>query len=411
MRTTLSEDGFMDLQEKHIRHETECLELLITGDLCPRQRIEPLVRQGKSAEILSEVKPVLESCDITVTNLETPLTDDETPIAKSGPNLKVAPECVALLKGHFDVALLANNHIGDYGPKPVLETINILNANQIKSVGAGKNLRDARKPLVITKKGIKTAILNFAENEFGGAKENKAGASTLDPIANLLQISETVKKTDIVIVVIHGGNEHNPIPSPRMKQTYRAFIDAGAHAVISMHTHCPQGIEIWNNAPIIYSLGNFLFDTSDTSYELWWVGYMVKLCFTKQSTISVQVIPVNFSPDLGKVKLFDKKNKKQFFNYLQKISNILVDDRIAQKYWDAWCASMGHHAVKNLIPADENSERISSLRTRNIFTCESHCELMTTYLRLLEENRMKQAKDFFLNIQELQNPKFDLLNK
>ena len=77
------------------------------------------------------------------------------------------------------------NHIGDFGPKPVLETMKILKRNGFKTVGAGKNLDDAYKPLICKAGGITVGILNIAENEFGSAKPDKPGSAPLNPCLNI----------------------------------------------------------------------------------------------------------------------------------------------------------------------------------------------------------------------------------
>lgn len=130
------------------------LKILFTGDLCPLNRTEKLIKEGKSNEIISSILPVLEDKDIMISNLEAPITTADTTIKKSGPNLKLDPSCLEFLNtAQIDVACLANNHIGDYGTEPVKETIDILNRHNINSVGAGANIEDAWKPLLIEKRG------------------------------------------------------------------------------------------------------------------------------------------------------------------------------------------------------------------------------------------------------------------
>jgi poly-gamma-glutamate synthesis protein (capsule biosynthesis protein) len=419
MSTQTFANGFIPIRKT--AKKENCIELLFTGDFCPREKTEQLVMQGKSKNILEEFKPILKDCDLSISNLETPLTTANTAILKSGPNLKVNPKCMDLLKeAKFDVTLLANNHIGDFGTKPVIETIELLKKNKMKFVGAGKDLEDARKPLFIRKKGIKIAFLNYAENEFGTADDKKPGASTLDPLVNIGQIKSVSQKSDVTIVVIHGGNERNPIPSPRMKKTYRAFADAGASAVIAMHTHCPQGIEVWNGVPIVYSMGNFLFDWTFTREGLkpdnfWWTGYAVKITFDKKSAISLEVIPHTCAPNATKLHVFDAKSKKQFFKYLAKISEILIDEKESQKYWEAWSAQNAPIHTRFLkepsLPLKDEEQMKELLPLRNVFTCEAHNENMTTLLRLIEENKLEKAKSFYHNIEKLQKADFDIIKK
>ena len=125
---------------------------------------------GHKPELTEEIRPFVASSDLKLMQWETTLTDAETPIDKCGPNLKCRPECLNLAKAlGIDVTLLANNHIGDFGPDVVMETIAHIEKAGFRHVGAGKDLADACKPLRLECAGKKIVLLNYAENEFGTA--------------------------------------------------------------------------------------------------------------------------------------------------------------------------------------------------------------------------------------------------
>ena len=128
------------------------------------------------------------------------------------------------------------------------------------TVGAGDNLQQASKPLYIKIKNKTIAILNFAEQEFSVAGKNTAGANPLNIIDNYHSIQDAKQQADILLVIVHGGHEGYPLPSPRMVQTYRFFAEIGASVVVGHHTHCASGFEVYHGVPIFYSLGNFIFD-------------------------------------------------------------------------------------------------------------------------------------------------------
>ncbi|MFA7230436.1 MAG: CapA family protein, partial [Victivallaceae bacterium] len=327
----------------------QTVDILIVGDCCPwHDAIEP-VKNGLSSDILHDIQPVLDACDLSLIQFETPLTEHDGAIDKSGPNLKCPPECVDFVKtAGFDVALLANNHTGDFGPEPVEETISLLEKHGIKTVGAGKNLAAACRPLFVKKNGFKIGIINVAENEFGTAGKNKAGAAPLQPLENIRTIRQVSAEADITLVVLHGGNETNPIPSPRMVRTCRAFVEAGADAVINIHTHCPQGIEIWEGAPIIYCPGNFFFPSPWRTFDpenFWWTGYLPKISFDRQGAFALEITPFTFRTKPEKIEPFIGAKKVRFCQYLAQISAIIPDDSELQKYYDGWCAMMGPSAI------------------------------------------------------------------
>ena len=390
------------------------LELLIAGDCCPRNECEELILAGKSASIISSIKPVLDDCDLSMVQLETPLSTNGEAIYKTGPNIRVSPECVSFIKEcGFDIAALANNHIGDYGPIPVMDTINVLDVNGIKHMGAGKDLKSSRKPLFVKKNDLTLAFLNYAENEFGIATKTMPGASALDPCVNISQIREVSQQTDITLVVVHGGNEFNPVPSPRMKKTYRAFVEAGASAVVNIHAHCPQGIELWNGAPIVYCPGNFYFDSlyDFCKTTMWSVGYMLKLNLDKQGVFALSVHPYNIEFDGSKINLFTGEKKAKFNAYLAEISAIIKDEDKADKMFDAWAAGHGEGFAKYYAPfvdlnlfSKDPKEIPTSPSARNVLACEAHNELFTTYMSLYLDQRLKDAEKLIPEIKRLGCP-------
>ncbi len=85
------------------------------------------------------------------------------------------------------------------------------------------------------------------------------------------------------MVIVHGGHEHFQLPSPRMKETYQFFVDAGADAVVNHHQHCYSGYEIYKNKPIFYGLGNFLFDNAKYRNSIWNEGFTVEISFNNSN--------------------------------------------------------------------------------------------------------------------------------
>jgi poly-gamma-glutamate capsule biosynthesis protein CapA/YwtB (metallophosphatase superfamily) len=420
---------FKNGKEEFGRKSTnETVEILFAGDFCPTTaESQKLIQDGESGKMLSGIKDFLDDCDLSVIQFETPLTDKGTPIPKSGPNLKSPPNCVDFLKkGRFDVALLANNHIGDVGTGPVMETIDILRRNGIKTVGAGKDIETAEQPLVIRKNGIRIAIMNVAENEFGGADVNKPGANPLNPTRNISQIIELSRRFDLVIGTVHGGNETNPFPTPRMVDTYRAFADAGAAAVISAHTHCPEGIEIWHGKPIIYSLGNFYFPYPGKKYtpgEFWWKGYMLKLKFDKKKAYSLKIIPTSFGPDESRIVPFTGKARDKFFSYMSEISKVFEERQEIKRIFDACSAQRAYArigALKKYLsdwPADNDPEKIKALLDdpakfrqllvlKNLLNCETHHEMLANLFRLLEDGKLESSEKQIQNYVKYRNADF-----
>jgi len=361
---------------------------------------------------LEEAKDYLYDKDLSVINLECPLTKKNNPIVKTGPNNKMDPKCVDFLnQGKFDVINLANNHIGDYGDEGLFETIETLNNNGFKHLGAGKNINEITKPLNINIKGVMFSFLSFAENEFGIARTNTPGVSPLNLPENIKLIKKVKKHTDNVIVLIHGGNEFNPVPNPHTVSNYRSFIDAGASAVIAMHTHCPQGYEIYDNGCIVYSLGNFLFSSINKQPNVWWIGYMAKLTFTKQGFGGIELTPYTTAPAGLKINILKNENKEFFFKYINRLSEIIADEKELNEFWKAWCMMNGKKWLNDIqkyepdkSTDDENFKILCSAMHR--LTCESHNYLITDYLKFKYLN-VKNYDSYINKIKMLQDYKLD----
>ncbi|MBN1624205.1 MAG: CapA family protein, partial [Clostridia bacterium] len=390
------------------------LKVLIAGDFCPINRTEKAILGGNSREMIKGIRPYIEEADVSVINLEAPLTDKGQPILKTGPNLISNPECINfLVESGFNLINTANNHILDYGEEGLKQTLGLLDENNLRYVGSGMNLEEACRSVTMPDEPNGIRFLAFAENEYTVAGRKSAGAAPVDFPINIASIKKAAADGAPVVVLVHGGNEYNPIPSPGMKKRYRGYIDAGASAVVAMHTHCPQGYEIYNSNPIFYSLGNFLFDTpyKDRNYkkeDFWWKGYMVRFDFTGNRVDDFKIIPVDFGPDGTRINEITGAEKEIFINYLNHISEILKNDDEAEKYWKAWCLMKGSwwgdYIGRISYPIDRNDKdsMISALVLRNGMTCEAHNELLTTYWKMVAHGDTKGYEEYIDKIENLQ---------
>ena len=388
---------------------------VLTGDVCPKFPEAQEQAINHSETLVAGVKPFIASADLKIMQWETTLTAADTPIDKCGPNLKCPPECLNLGKAlDIDVMLLANNHVGDFGPDVVVETISNIEKAGFKHVGAGKNLADAKKPLYLDCNGLKVAIINFAENEFGTAGGNKAGVAPMEPFSNIRQIREVRQNADIVIVAIHGGHEHYAYPSPRMVEVYRQFASAGADIVWGCHTHCNVGCEVFEDVPIIYSPGNFYFpypEFGGSQKGCWKTGYLSKFYCDEKGVYAVELQPYKF--DMTSITALNPEDEKMFFEYYEKISSVIQDPEMIRRYFEAWCTWSGisylsclnKDKVENWPPDWTRRDVVTSwLLARNLFTCEAHNDLMKQTLRLIEEHRVDEAKQLQDEVLALQNP-------
>lgn len=379
------------LIKKQMNNKLAIVDFL--GDICFS---EGEVDSSHAIEIAEKINSFLGNADYRIANLESPIVQnkDNKPIDKSGPNLKFEKRYIPFLeKLHVDGYALANNHIGDYGISGIEDTINTLRQLKKEYVGIVKEYGELFEPLRKEIQGIKISILSICENEFGVARNGRTGSAGYDRSIVKQTIQEERNSADYVVIVFHGGNEHNPFPSPGQQLRYRELIEFGAGAVIGMHTHCPQGYEIYHNAPIIYSVGNFFFpQKQETPFATWKVGYVARLVFKKGEKINIEIIPYKFDI-YGKD--FFAIDKKCFFNYINQISVVIQEERKLNCLYKAWAVISGKNYFEQMCKCvNELNDRKKMAAVKNLFSCEAHVELLKTYLDILYENEIEKYNEY-----------------
>lgn len=242
----------------------------------------------------SELEKIVKEADYSVFNFEAPIQGVGSPQIKSGPHHAQRPKTLeGLKKQGFDLALLANNHIFDYGYEALDATINLAHQCGLETIGAGLGKNESYAPIIKEFGDTKVGILNACEAQFGVIdhfeKEEEAGFAWINNTAIDKSILELKNTCDFVLVFAHAGLENYSIPLKEWRARYRHFCDLGADAVICSHPHVPQGVEEYGGSLIFYSLGNFYFDggrsaNSDNQ------SFSVLLKLEKNSSISFEPI-------------------------------------------------------------------------------------------------------------------------
>jgi poly-gamma-glutamate capsule biosynthesis protein CapA/YwtB (metallophosphatase superfamily) len=268
----------------------EKVSLIIGADLAPTPLNFSLFAEGNIEALIDEkLTSLLDSVDYRIFNLEIPITDEKKPISKEGPNF-FAP--ISTMKGigllRPTILGLANNHILDQDEQGLFQTMEQLSKNNIRFVGAGIDLLNASKPVIIEKGVLKIAVYACAENEFSIATENRAGANPFDPLESLDHIANIKSLYDYVIVLYHGGKEHYRYPSPYLQKVCRKMAEKGADLVICQHSHCIGTYEEYQNSVIIYGQGNFIFDKQNN--EFWNTSLLIKAEFGDK--MSIDFVPI-----------------------------------------------------------------------------------------------------------------------
>jgi len=241
--------------------QAETVRLVFVGDVMLDDGPGKVVAAGRDP--LAPFAALLADADYRIANLECPLATTGTAIPTKIYTFRADPRAARVLKGRFDAVSVANNHSGDYGRAAFLETLSVLDGAGIRHFGGGRNLVEAHAPLWIEKNGLRIAVLGYDEFlprafEAGADFPGIAWSEDSHVISDVR--AARAAGADIVIPFMHWGWEYESGPNPRQRQLARAMIDAGADAVVGGHPHVTQGAEVYRGKPIIYSLGNFVFD-------------------------------------------------------------------------------------------------------------------------------------------------------
>ena len=319
------------------------ITLTAVGDIMLGGGVEAQIKQYGAEYPFEHVATILKSSDITFANLEAPLTNEndkavwdytkilDKPIEVDG-NVFSSVYCKAtpgavkgLTYAGFDIVSLANNHIMDYGATGLFDTIKALSESNIKFAGAGKNITDARKPVIIQVKNVKVGFLAYSDVYI--ASKKRPGVVPIKYIEK--DVGKLKDDVDIVIISIHGGMDIVDYPLPNEIQMMHSIIDSGADLILRHHPHVVQGVEHYKKGAIVYSLGNFVFDY--TIDPLWndltkaRESMIFRCKFSKEGIVETDIIPVvinnHFQPEIP-----SGDDKNRIMTRIEKLSSNITNN-------------------------------------------------------------------------------------
>lgn len=272
---------------------------------------------GISQDVLNYMK----NADICMTNNEFPYSTRGVPTAEKQFTFRANPETVNYLVNDMgvDIVSLANNHAYDYGEDALLDTFDTLEKAGVLYVGAGRNKEQARQTTYLIVNDMKIAFLSATQIERNDYPDTKEATDTNAGVfrcwnnkAFLEKIAQAKAESDFVIVYIHWGTENSATTDWAQDQQAPQMVDAGADLIIGDHPHCLQKIDAKAGVPIVYSLGNFWFNSKPVDTG------MVQATITKDGLQSLQFIPcMQYN---CKTTLATGEDKNRILNYLQSLS-------------------------------------------------------------------------------------------
>lgn len=306
------------------------LRLSFVGDILLAGTVGDLIEaEGPQAPWLG-VKDLLSSSDLTCGNLECAVGTTGTPIPGKTYTFRADPKALqGLVDSGFDVVSLANNHTLDYGVECLLEGVEAVKDAGISAIGAGANESAAREPFIFEKNGLRVGILATAvvvPDPSWAAKEESPGLAVdyfgwyPGIVASIGKLAETV---DVVVVVIHWGEERTSAPVKWIGAIHKAIREAGAHVVIGSHPHVLEGIYYDGRTVTAYSLGNFVFSTRP-EIPACQVGAVLNLTVSKGKVDAAEVIPTKIV--WGRTVPMEGKEKEAALATLSSLSRPLGTD-------------------------------------------------------------------------------------
>lgn len=359
------------------------------GDICLTYYDRSLPELLGLAEGINQL---LGDTDFRIANLENPVLRDEsyTKIDKRGPSLCMSFEKAPFLeKLNIDCYALANNHMGDYGVRGIESTVRYIEEIGRDYIGISKKNERTLKPARYEKEGVKVSVFAICENEFGTAKSMGYGADGYDIGLVKSSLEREKEEGRVVIIFFHGGTENYTFPSPMQRDRYRLLIDIGADAVINSHQHCCLGMESYKGKYIFYGIGNFFFPRNKCSiYDGGWnYGYTLRLIVNNSKDIAHEMLPHMFDAN-GKIIIIDKKKFRKFIDTL---SAPITRDNILISLYHSWAKIMGSMRYEQLLKEIEKKSSQRDLLIKSLFCCESHNELMNTYMNMRLADEYKNA--------------------
>ena len=285
------------------------ITLTMVGDLLFESPFYKAIENGYDENIYFEEvnNTYFKKDDITIANMEVPIGNDSLKVSGDGYSF-CAPKSIGELvaKQSFEVLATANNHLYDRGIEGLKSTLDFFNKNtKIKTVGTYTSETDRKNYRIIEKNNIKVGFLAYTygtnqriDNEY----RSIVGRYTDYDTKKISESSKAIikeeveaikKKSDIVIVIMHWGNEFTYEPNSEQKEMAAYLNELGVDIIMGSHSHCIQPME-WiekeNKTLVIYSLGNFVSadndldrtapgnETFDNAYQF---GLLVNLKITK----------------------------------------------------------------------------------------------------------------------------------
>lgn len=234
------------------------------GDVMWDRGVSGRIKQSGTDFLIQDLAPFFKTGDISILNLETSISQRGSRYnLDKGIFFRSDPRHINLLTDmSINLVSLANNHAFDYGMTAILDTVDYLTHHKIKQVGFGRDNEEAIAGPIYEFGGKKLRFISYntVYPNNVSANANQPGIMMINPATLDNEIRQAKKGVDYLILLMHSGEEYSFYPESYKIGLYRKLVDLGADIIIGSHPHVIQSFEFYKGKPIIYSVGNLIFD-------------------------------------------------------------------------------------------------------------------------------------------------------
>jgi poly-gamma-glutamate capsule biosynthesis protein CapA/YwtB (metallophosphatase superfamily) len=377
------------------------IRIIVGGDVCPTRNNSRYFCAGDASLLFDNLLPEFRGADLNLINLECPLVQNATPVLKSGPVLQAHPDCAkALAAAGLNAVSVANNHALDHGIAGLKSTLESLKSVELDGFGAGENRAAAEQPLLRRFGDIRVGVLAVADREFSLGGRHDWCVNPLDVLACARRVPAMRRECHYVLVLLHGGVEHYPYPSPRMQAVAHFLVELGADLVVFQHSHCVGCWETYNSKTIVYGQGNLLFQIPQATLS-WNEGILLDIRLTGEQSSRIDVIPIVQVPERGGVERMSAPRRDVLLEEFHRRSREIVSASFVEDQWLAFCRERadsylgmlrGYGRIRGKLNRITGHLRrtMSSADVAlvcNLVRCEAHQEILVTLLEDLCHQR------------------------
>ena len=275
--------------------------------------------------ISPELLKIMQDSDIFCLNHEYTIGESGTATSAKTYTFQAKPERMNLLtEMGVDLVTLANNHVYDYGPEALHETCDLLTNASIDYIGGGHDIADAKRAVYYEINGLKIGFVAASNAEVHRytpqATDTTPGILLAYDMAEYLEVvKEASQNCDYLIAYMHWGTEDSNYLNEQQQSEGRQLLDAGADIVVGGHPHVLQGMEYVDGKPIVYSMGDFWFNSQTKPTGL------LQLRIDENGLKEMAFVPA--SQTEYRVEYLDETSEQEeFYQFMEDLSvNIEID--------------------------------------------------------------------------------------